>query len=170
MTPVVKDFESIVASMRTNTKLPDVPYYEYGHRLEIANLLTERDKTEFKFKKYPLIALRQPFDEVIADGMVKVKLNFVIVTMTDVKYTTRQRYDKVIIPVLYPLFESFIQAIKNSGLYFWNSDAMDYPPMDKIDWPFWGVQYQEGVEKNIFNDPLDAIELVNVELHKNINC
>lgn len=170
MTPVVKDFDKIVTSMRTNTALPGVPYYEFGHRLEIANTLTERDKTQFKYQKYPLIALRMPFSERFEDGFVKLQLNFVLVTMTDLKYNTRQRYDKVIEPVLYPLFDSFMEAIKNSGLYWWDHETMELPAMEKIDWPYWGTQYSEGVNANIFNDPLDAIELIDVELTKNITC
>lgn len=168
-TPIVKDFESIVDSMR----LPgsDKPYYDYGHRLEIANKLTEKDKTnDYKYKKYPLIALRLDTQETLSNGLIAVSLNIALLTMTDEKYTAQQRYDKVFIPVLYPMLELFFKKIKRSGIYFWDAKAgMEYPEVKILDRPYWGTPDKEANKANIFNDPIDAIELIDLKLNKRIN-
>lgn len=169
-TAIVKDFEVIVNSMRDPlSDKPNIPYYEYGHRLEIANLLTEKEKTQFKYTKYPLIALRLDIAEDIDEGMAKVNLNMAILTMTDANYSAKQRYDNVIIPVLYPLYDRFFKAIKKSGIFTWEGHLL-FPPHTAIDRPYWGTQYLEGNLKNIFNDPLDAIEIIDLKLNKRLKC
>lgn len=162
---VVKDFEKIVASMRLENSL--IPYYEYGHRLEIANLLTEKEKSQYKYNRYPLIALRLDIPEFIEESLVHVKLNIAILTMTKENYNAKQRYDNVIIPILYPLYDRLMKAIKTSGVFFW-SNNMSFPEHTVIDRPYWGKEYSEGNAANIFNDPIDAIEIIDLKLNKRI--
>jgi hypothetical protein len=147
-----------------------MPFYMYGHRLEIANRLTEKTKDPvFKYQKYPLIALRLPVTEFVSDGMWRFTLNIAILTFTDKKYTSDQRYEHVFRPVLYPLYQRFLEEIRNSGLFVWPQDQ-EFPEHTKIDRLYWGTQYSEGNEKNIFNDPIDAIEIIDLKLNQVVKC
>ncbi len=145
------------------------PYYMYGHRLEISNLLLQKDDSKStKYKKYPLIALRMDFEEAFKSGIYQVSLNVAIISFTEPKYTAAQRYEHVFKPVLYPIYYRFMEALQDSD-FFYYPDSM-YPEHTKIDRPFWGTTAPEKNEKYIFNDPLDAIELLNLKLNFNGKC
>lgn len=148
------------------------PYYSFGHRLEISRslLIKGQDKVN-KFKKYPLIALQMPFPEAWNNGMNRLRLNVAILAFTDKKYNSAQRLVNVYQPILYPLYEMFMEEIRNSGLFFWDGKLdQRRAPHTKIDRMFWGTQYSEGNDKYIFNDPLDAIEIVDLQISQNIKC
>jgi hypothetical protein len=155
------DIKQVVESMQVGGK----PYYEFGHRLEIADLLLKKNNNQFKYNKYPLIALRLDVEEDIKAGLVDVSLNIAILTATDKNYTAQQRYDNVIIPVLFPLYKAFMKALNQSSIFYWKDMSGD-PPHKRIDRPYWGTQFMEGNEKNIFNDPIDAIEILNLQMTK----
>src|SRR5678810_902262 len=126
-TPIVYDIEKVVAKMRPKTgtsEQMEKPYYEFGHRLEIANTLTEKEGTQFKYRRYPLVALRLDIDEEIDEGMQKVKLNIALITFTDEKYKAKDRYAKVLVPVLYPMYESFMLNLKRSGIFTWEGHQL----------------------------------------------
>lgn len=152
------------------TDTNELPYYMYGHRLEIANRLLEKEQDKiFKYKKYPLIALRMDFPEDVYDGLWHFDLNIVLLAFTDKNYNTEERYEKVFKPVLYPLYQAFLKQIKDSGLFMWDG-AQNVPPHTKVDRPFWGIEEREKNSKYIFNDPLDGIELINLRLNQIVKC
>jgi len=141
------------------------PYFIDGHLLDVANQLLQKDGSvaPVKFKKYPLIVLEQDFTMDKLDGpYAKASLNFVIVNSTKAEYTTEQRREFNFTPILDPLYSEFIEALSN------------YLGIDVIsgNWDvtrryYWGSQL---VDKNIFNDRLDAIEIKNLGIEVNINC
>lgn len=143
------------------------PYYMYGHRLEISNRLKEKNQDEiFKYQKYPLIALRLDIPEEINGTVHEVSLNIAILEFTDRKYIAEERYENVFKPILYPLYENFLEEVEKAN--FMN---LDIPDHTKIDRPFWGITGSEGNQKHIFDDPLDAIEIVDLKLKLlNIKC
>ncbi len=149
---------------------PD-PYYLYGHRTEISDRLLEKDQDKVqKYKKYPLIALKLDTPETVNEGLWHYDLNIAILAYTDKNYNTEERYTNVFKPVLYPLYESFLKELRNAGMFMW-PDEQEFPPHVKIDRPYWGTESKEGNVKQFFNDPLDAIELVNLKFSKRIkNC
>lgn len=168
MNYVVDDMGTVVAAMRAVDSL--VPFYMYGHRLEISNRLLEKTKDKvLKYQKYPLVALRMDIPETVKDGLWHYKLNIVIVAKTDPNYDTPERMQNVFRPVLYPLYEQLLQAIINSGLFMWEQ-GNDVPVHTKIDRPFWGITAKEGNTAYIFNDPLDGIEIIDLELTQRIKC
>lgn len=178
MNYLVDDIGTVVTAMRNQTvKLwdenPDspvatTPYYLYGHRREINKRLLEKDKSKtFKYQKYPLLALRMDFPEENKDGLIEYTLNMAILQKTEENYNTEERYTNVFKPILYPLLESFWVQLKNSGLFMWEGDR---PSHTKYDRPYWGISETEGNVKNIFSDPLDAIELIDLKLKQNIKC
>jgi hypothetical protein len=171
MTPVVYDFERIVEIMRTLKPVdadPEKPYYMYGHRREIANTLTLMENNQLQYTRYPLVALRLDIVEQVQNDLLEVNLNIAILTLTKENYNAAERYANVIVPVLYPLYEKLMSAIKRSGIYFWPG-LSKYPPHTKIERPYWGTQFQEGNAANIFNDPIDAIEILDLKINKRIN-
>lgn len=150
-----------------------VPYYMHGHLVEIANRLIIKDKSaESKFAKYPLIALRQDFTEEAKDGMWHYRLNILLVAFTKQNLNAEQRYEENnnFKKVLYPLYDRFIYWLAHSGKFSWKGN-MNFPPHLKIDRPFWGLEVKNGNVSYIFNDALDAIEIMDLKISQRIkNC
>lgn len=164
---IVDDIGTVVESMRTVTEGP--PYYIYGHRQEIANRLLEMDNDKvYKFKKYPLIALRMDIPEEKNNGVINYRLNIAIMMFTQIDINAEDRYNINFRTVLYPLYEQFLTALRNSGLFMWAVNQ-DFPPHTKFDRPYWGTPASEKNVRNIFNDPLDAIELIDLRISQEIN-
>lgn len=164
MKPLVERMQEVVDRMSREREI----FYLFGHRLEIANRLLEKDKdSHFMHRKYPLLALRQDFEERISNGVISYNLNLAIIEYTDKNYTAEDRYKHVFKPVLYPLYSSFINALRQSG-FMWNG-WQNAPPHTKIDRPFWGVAQGDKNVKNIFSDPIDAVEIVDLRINL-INC
>jgi hypothetical protein len=159
---------ALVDMMREVVQAIDYPKpigYLHGHRLEIANMLIEQDK--HKADKYPLIALRQDFEETIVGKMHQYSLNLAILEYTDRNYTAEQRYVNVFKPILYPIYSAFFIALRKKGFYW--SGWLNMPPHTKIDRPFWGVSQTNRNIEQIFTDPLDAIEIINLKINI-LNC
>lgn len=144
------------------------PFFMFGHRREISNRLLMKDKDNvFKYQKYPLFALRLPIIEDVEQDVHDVSLNIAILEYTSKNYRAQERYDNVITPILVPLYNEFLQKVQDSF------ELMDLglPDHQKVDRPFYGVNELEGNVKYIFNDPLDGIELIDLELKLlNDNC
>jgi hypothetical protein len=148
------------------------PYYMYGHKMVIAKELLEKDSDKVqKYRKYPLVALRLDSPAEIDGGIIKYNLNIGLFHMTEVEYSAKERFDNVIDDVLMQMYRAFFKALKDSGKFHW-PNIQDYPPHTKIDRPFWGVEQDNGNAAHIFNDPLDAIEIVDLKINSYIrtNC
>lgn len=149
----------------------DSPYYMYGHPIEIINTLAEKDKNgTYKFKKYPLIALFQDFEETRGETQfvnTSASLNIVIIVNSKRDYNSSQRYSNTFKPILYPIYNLLLKYISESNYFDLAPDAV---PHTKIDRVFWGKAGLYGGEANIFNDIIDAIEIQNLELnfHNNV--
>lgn len=157
---IVDDIGEVVAAMRSTPG--GSPQYLYGHRLVIANQLIRQDKDGVaKHKKYPLIALRMDIPEDYDKGVYDCSLNLAIMNYTEKTFDPVKRYEQVFKKILYPLYEDFLLKLSESGLFIW---VGQYPKHTKVDRPFWGTPTLEKNEKHIFNDPIDAIELINLKL------
>jgi len=135
------------------------PYYDHGHPIEMVNKLLMIDKLHppYSWKKYPLIYLKQDFKEVIKnDGYYCTlpNLKLVILNFTNENYTSDQRYTNVLIPILYPLYESLKNEIEFSADL--ETGFLEHSKWDRL---FWGTEQAMGNVENILNDPIDAIEL-----------
>lgn len=167
--------EAIIDKMREtpgDESLP--PYFMYGHRQEIATRLLRMDKDVVNSdRKYPLFALRMDIPERVYNGIAHYSLNIVIATYTDRNYDAHDRMANVIKPILYPLYDQFFALLKQSGQFFWETTKdNEYPEHVAIDRPYWGTPSTEGNTANIFNDPIDAIEIVDLKINSFIkpNC
>lgn len=166
---VVDDIGKVVASMRKDKGGP--PFYMYGQSVEINNrqelLGRQMDKNGLR---YPLIALKTKFKEKFdGQGYKILALNIVILAETIQERNAEERYEAVFKPVLYPLYYCFIEKLRKSGLFVWPNFGED-PPHEKIDHPHWGVSGSEGNVKHYFTDPLDAIELINLQVKQKKYC
>lgn len=141
--------------------------YLYGPFKEIVKVLGEWNGTSFANKKYPLIALLQPFDEVKGgrpdlDSVDRVRI--IIARQSDPKWLTAYRYEKNFIPVLYPIYDELIKQLAYNKL---TASQVNKIPHTKIDWPYW----DNGQDNNPFNDWLDIIEIKDMKLNiRNTRC
>lgn len=145
------------------------PYYLYGHRMDIDRRLTEKDKdSKFGFQKYPLIALRLPLiQEVNETDVNHASVNMAVFGFTDKNFTSVERYENVIKPILHPIYERLLAALRNSS-YIGGLGVLPHRRVDRL---FWGTETKEGNVKYLFSDPLDAIELIDLKLNiLDLNC
>jgi hypothetical protein len=171
MNYIVDDIRTIVKRMNENSPFKNPQremYYLYGHRQYIANTLLEQDNDRvYKHRKYPLVALR--LDTVERHGdLIEYSLNIGFFEFS-IKEDIDKRYDKVFKKTLYPMYESFLTELNDSGLFEWPGFLVR-PPHVKIDRPFWGTEGKEGNTAYIFNDPLDAIEILDLKINQTIKC
>ncbi len=170
---IVDSIGRVVARMKdpliTDPTLPNPPYYEHGTQAAVNLLLTAKNqRKQLKFQKYPLVYLVQDIPETVEGGYYKFDINIGIMVMTQEKWTTRERYQYNFRDILYPLYNLFLQELKNSALFAWPG-MQDRPPHTKWDRPYWGAD--PGRTKDYFSDPLDCIELVNLRINQRIsNC
>lgn len=148
----------------------DAVHYLHGHPIEIATTLSERSQTnEFKFKKYPLIALLQDFPEVKSTVGVESESNLhIIICMgTDPNWKANKRYDINFRPFLYPIYSELLFQIQKHKKFITVSDeSIQHTKIDRL---FWGVSTEYGNTKNIFCDHLDIIEITNLKLRVQLN-
>jgi len=159
---IVDDIEEVVIAMRDQIDGP--PYFDYGHPVELVNNLKMKNQdADLKEKKYPLIYVRTDIEEELKSGVWDEKLTIFIIDYTNLNYTSRERKEQVFKPILYPLYEDFIDGLKKSGLFALGNN-MQRPDHKKIDRFFWGSQYNYNNTANVLEDPLDAIEISNLRL------
>lgn len=160
---LVDVFEEVVSDVRLNydTENNEEPYFEHGHPLEILRLLTEKDDNDnWKYKKYPLIALFQDFKEIKGDStgiIMEVSPRLIIVEETKQEFDPGDRYDEVFKPILYPIYEQLLESMADS--VFFDIGGKENIKHDKWDRLFWGKEGLQGPEGLIFNDYLDAIDI-----------
>jgi len=140
--------------------------YMYGHRAEINQRLIEKDNTPGAVK-YPLVALRLDVEETHEDGIVIYKdLNIAILANTDENYYAPQRMVNVFEPILYPLYEAFMLALAASNEFFYSADDLGRPVHTKVDRFYYGVTEAGLSVESIFSDPLDAVEILDLDLKR----
>lgn len=148
--------------------------YMYGHVLEINNRLLKMTSSPANApKKYPLLALRLDNPTPINGDMVYYNLNLVIMAFTNENYNAEQRQANVFKPKLYPLYDLFWQSLKAVKIFTWPSNtpgSLLMPEHTKIDRYYWGTYTANKNTKNIFGDPLDAIEIVDLKINSRIKC
>lgn len=136
------------------------PYFDYGTRKTINRALLDKNNGEYNYQKYPLVALRLPVVLDTVNSITTADINVLIATFTRKQYRPQERMANVFNPILYPLVRQFLNMLRLSG-EFLSFDA-DYQQIDRM---FYGTE--SGDEQNIanvFDDPLDAVEIRNLKL------
>lgn len=139
-------------------------HYEYGHHNDIKRKLIEKTKSnEYKFSRYPLIALFQDFPETWdKNGVCSVKLQLIIGFHSTKDFYSDDRYLKVFKPILYPIYKEFKKQLSNHSAF--TIKEPEQIVHEKIDRPHWGDIAAYGTSSYIFGDVLDAVEIRGLEL------
>ena len=154
--------ENVVKACRDSGS--DVPYFEYGHDVEIVNTLMEKDRNDiWKLKKYPAIFLFMPVTESRNEFESECEVNLVFVTDTKPEWKAKDRDQYVFEPVLIPLYNSFMANLKKSSeLYISQADTHEFTKHY-----YWGSS-QTGA--NVANDYADAIEVKGLKIKLYPTC
>jgi hypothetical protein len=141
-------------------------YYEFGYAPEIASLITQKDMARStRVQKYPCVLLFLPIQEEISTdvGIISasdIRIAFVHSSTAD--YTPSQRYDKVIKPIVYPMYAEFMNQLNTSGKF--QFEGLKVPHI-RTDRPYYDGEKQA----NVANDFLDAIEVTKLDLKIIVN-
>jgi hypothetical protein len=141
-------------------------HFEYGHYTDIQERLQTYSKDPaMKSSRFPLIAMFE--DDRVRHGFNRGMYgmsNFKVLILAQSKkeYTRVQRDDNVFKPILYPIYEVFLDEVAMSG-YFMVYDAQSIEH-DQVDRPHWGDPALYGNTAYLFTDVLDGIELSNFNL------
>lgn len=163
--------EKVNLVLCTRVNDPFFVYYDYGHYDEVTRRLTSKDGSiSQKGKKFPLIWLVMDFDEdfgSLSSGYCELPdLQIFIAMQTKNTTSTSERYEKVFLPRLYPVYDELKNQIADSGFF----DIADPEEIihKKTDRPYWGVPDNHGNgTSNLFNDFIDAIQIWKLKLSVN---
>ncbi len=170
MRPIVSIISDVVSRVRAKWDLAEneKPFFMHGHPQEIVNILSEKTKHgTLKFKKFPAIFLFQDFDEQETGEGITASLNLIIVDETRPDFEASERYDNTFIPVLYPLFEMFLNEYSRMPGIHLSPANIEYTKTDRL---YWGRSGLYGNEANIANDFIDAIEINNLSFRTSNTC
>jgi hypothetical protein len=114
-----------------------------------------------KREQFPALILVQEFEEGVdvKAGTREANLRVLILTDSKKEYVAAERYTYTIKPILYPLEELFLKCLGRSvevGGY-----GVDYTRIDHVRW---GAEAGDGTASNVFNDFIDAVELLNLKV------
>jgi hypothetical protein len=143
-------------------------HFEHGSRKTIDNILMAWGKTpDNSAIKYPLFGLIQPFEEIRGRErgiMAEARFTVVLASLTSPSWSPDQRLCNSFLPILYPLYNSFIEAVKKSGYFMLkNTSLISHVKTDVYQWG--------EADTNVFSDYVDAILISNLELKIiNLNC
>lgn len=160
---ISEEIREVVNSMRSASDGP--PYFMYGHRSEIAQRLSTLEKDPIKKRqRYPIIILILDNPGRRDGDMIRYNLHLAVMTYRKGPINAEQRIVGTIEPILYPIYDKFLSALTFSGKFTWPGDPLS-PPHTMYERPFWGTPGNEKNERQYFSDPVDAIELVNLEIN-----
>lgn len=160
--------ENVVDQVRENyTAEKTIPYYDFGVALEVVNRLKQKTDSDLYYnKKYPLIwhlingSVEEKVDNKKTNPREAQNVTIIICTQTDQNYSARERYENIIIPILRPLYESFMFHLNKSK----ELKSIDKFSHDYSENLFWGRDGLYGHEGNVFDDRVDAIIIDNLPL------
>jgi len=147
-----------------------VPYYFYGHRSKVNVVLSTMDKDKVRKKlRYPAIILWMDIDEKPVDMFWQYTLNISIVAPTLNQAFVGDRLAATFYPLLIPIYDKFIDALGNTGIFFWDGRLL-LPPHTRTLRPYWGLPTPERNRAFYLDDKLDAIEIRNLVLNYEPIC
>lgn len=168
---IVDIFKSIVEKVQA--RYGSAVTYMYGPIQEIEANLIEAAMSYglsggITTTSYPLIAIIQDFPEDMGvNSGYYTEVNFPIVliaTLTDKNFKTPTRYETTFKPVLYPLYQLFLEEIARDGRIIGNDpNTFEHRKYDRV---YYGTQTL-GTK---VSDYVDAIELNNLKLTVAQSC
>lgn len=143
--------------------------YDYGHPSDIvAKLVSYNATEEFRYKKYPLIGLFLDFPQskgIAVNVTSRVRFNLFIAVGTTQSFSPEERTQNSFIPLLYPIRDEFFNQLSKHN-YILKPEGKQYvhEQVDRYQWGKGGLEYYNNGAKNVFNDYIDAIELLGLEI------
>lgn len=159
MKPVVTIIGEVVTRMQI--EYPGLQYH-YGTQKEIIDRFTEMTKkSTIKNVMFPAICLIMPLKETVTNNgyLRDVSLNLLILTDSKQGFTTADRYTYSYTPILYPLWEHFIEIAEYHHEI--SPHNMEYERTDQVSWGKYGLDESKAQQ---FNDYIDAIEIENLKI------
>lgn len=116
----------------------------------------------------PFILLLLDIQETVGKALINVSCDMVIGAVTNRTYSTNERYLNNFTPTLYPIYDEVMERLTNGSKTILQASYIDHEKWDRV---LWGKQGLYGVDANIFDDYIDAIEVnkINLKLKKS-NC
>ena len=150
-------------------------HYAYGHPADIVEELIQKSKTEkHRYSKYPFIGLFLDIPESKGRNIefaTSARLNMFICCGTTKTFKPYQRTQLTFVPILIPIYEEFInQLLKHKAVVKPENMLIPHQYAMRYQWGKGGLEYYNNGQKNIFNDAIDAIELIGLELDFKQNC
>jgi hypothetical protein len=135
--------------------------FEYGHPSDMAATLSQYSATpEYRTQKFPLIGLFLDFPQTKGkdvDVHTSPRLNLFIACNSNEKYSPT--------PVLYPIRDEFFRQLgKHLLIKKPEGNQFSYTQVDRYEWGKGGLTYYENGKEHAFNDVIDALEIVGLEL------
>lgn len=144
--------------------------YVFGNAQYVKHSLDELS-AEQSAMKFPLIVLFSPFKEHrdSPDYYTRAKVRVLIACSSARKWNNEQRLETSFKSILRPIYESFIEALKEDGrLDFGYDDHVSHEYSENYSYGRYGAFTGTGEE---VSEPIDAINLSNLELKvKQPNC
>lgn len=165
MTPLLPlEFQKIVEETSVESGF-DINY-EIGNYSEVNSIITGKAQTELP--RFPLIWFIIPYGEIVTiEHGVEANLRFIIATTTKMELTYKQRFQESFDLVLVPIYESFKRRIYFSGMF--SMTDPEYVPHERNYLPYWGKEVNGVNVANMFNEPVDVLEIKNLKLLINLN-
>jgi hypothetical protein len=135
------------------------PYSMYGTRVVINQMLMDHNAGEYAYQKYPLVALRLPATVTVNGATASLSANILIAHFTGATLRPQERLEQKFEAILWPLTSLFLKMVRYSGEF--NIYEPEYQQVDRM---FYGNETGEENIKNVFDDPLDAVELRGLKL------
>lgn len=160
--------ESVIPHMNKGRRFP--VNFIWGDSAYIREyLLTMKKSGTTSPYRFPLIGLYSPFDELNRGGNVSATVNLILAVNTLAEYTNEQRMDLSFKQVLRPLYDDFINALKETRSFdVPYSGSFDHSYTENFSFGKRGALDVDGKE---VDEKIDAIEIKNLDLKiKNLNC
>ena len=151
-----------------------------GYTYAKIDTITGTDKSVFVMAEHPIVALERlnelkgtilsgrPFilllldiQETVGKALINVSCDIVIGSVTNKSYSTDERYLNNFTPVLYPIYDEVMKRLENGSKTVLTQSWIDHEKWDRV---LWGKQGLYGVDANIFDDYIDAIEVNQIKL------
>lgn len=160
---IVEDIIKNIVS-RINQKPQNMEtYYHFGTIREIVGSLNQL--TNSGSKKYPLIALIEPFQTIVNEDGINANIRILIATYTMRNMKSVERLEENYKKILFPIYTDFMdELVKSSGSSTINHTFINHFEM--------GREALTGYDGTLLNDHVDVLEIrdMNVYFRKKNKC
>jgi hypothetical protein len=156
-------FESIMTNVRAIYDPTNgvEPYFEYGHPLDISAKLDEKNGSVFYASScFPMICLLLDVELIKGQSIeIDYKASPVLLFLQTADKTlhSKERLANTFVPVLHPMYDAFITAMKKCRYIKQKPEGFDHTYIDHLYWGKEGIKLGNG--DPVFNQAVDGIEV-----------